>query len=434
MRTEYVTVGGGEVAYVVLDGGGPTMLFHFGIAPGILITEHPLTRPLFERLRRYRLVLMDCKGTGRSDPAPSAEAVDLARQALQVEAVAEAAGLEDFWLCGFEAGGSIALAAAASLRRRLAGLVLITPNHIPSVLPEGVRDALLEQVDLRRRGHGQSSLLDLGAPNLAGDETLRAQFASFEQAWGSRAQLALLMEGALSYDLAPYIDGVGVPTLHLSFGRYTNPAKDWFEQHFASTRRVHLPDTEFLFFLTDATDRVMDEIDEFVLGERSSEPTTRLLRAVLAVDLVSSTERLRAAGDHSWRTVLDQFETGIAREVARWRGALVKTTGDGAIATFSSASDAVRCALDVVHLANDLALDARAGVHVGDVELRAGDISGVTVHVAARLESVAAPGTVCVSRSCADAASGVRDLTFRHTGIRSLKGLSGDWETFTVAF
>jgi class 3 adenylate cyclase len=155
----------------------------------------------------------------------------------------------------------------------------------------------------------------------------------------------------------------------------------------------------------------------------------RELRAIMFTDLVGSTEHAAVLGDLRWKGVLERHDAEVARIVGHNGGRVVKTTGDGVLATFSSADQALRAAHRICARLGDVELPVRVGVHVGDVERRAGDVAGAAVHIAARVMALAAPGQVLATASVAIAATGT-DHTFEVVGDRALKGVPGTWTVF----
>jgi class 3 adenylate cyclase len=158
----------------------------------------------------------------------------------------------------------------------------------------------------------------------------------------------------------------------------------------------------------------------------------RVLATVLFTDIVGSTERAGALGDDRWRRLLDAHDELAAREVARHRGRLVKTTGDGMLATFDGPARAIRCALSLARrVPAELNVDIRAGLHTGEIEVRGEDIGGIAVHLASRVQGEAAPGEVLVSRTVTDLVAGSGN-TFAPRGEHALKGVPGTWALFAV--
>ncbi len=118
--------------------------------------------------------------------------------------------------------------------------------------------------------------------------------------------------------------------------------------------------------------------------------------------------------------------------IEKYRGRLVKTTGDGILARFDGPGRAIRCALDFEAAATQIGLPLRAGLHTGEVEIRDKDIGGIAVHAAARVMALSNPGEVLVSRVVVDLVAGA-ELKFVHRGTHKLKGLPGRWDLFAAS-
>ena len=168
-----------------------------------------------------------------------------------------------------------------------------------------------------------------------------------------------------------------------------------------------------------------DQVDSL----RAAEDIDRVLATVLFTDIVDSTGRAASLGDREWHRVLDRHDEAARAEVERWRGRLVKTTGDGILARFKSPTRAVRCALALCAVALRLGIEIRAAIHTGEIEERGDDIGGLGVHIASRVLAGAANGRVVVTRTVRDLATGA-DLQFEPLGPATLRGVPGKWELF----
>jgi YVTN family beta-propeller protein len=164
------------------------------------------------------------------------------------------------------------------------------------------------------------------------------------------------------------------------------------------------------------------------MSERRS---TSILTTLLFIDVVSSTEIAEEMGNRRWRELLSRYHTLVRKEIARFRGREVDTAGDGFFATFGSPADALRCAGSVVEAVQHLGIEIRGGVHTGDVELAGGKVSGLAVHIAARVMAAAGPAEIMVTRTVRELATGA-GFEFEELGERSLKGVAGTWLLFSV--
>jgi len=156
-----------------------------------------------------------------------------------------------------------------------------------------------------------------------------------------------------------------------------------------------------------------------------------MLATVVFTDLVDSTARLSALGDERWQALLAEHQAVVRRHLEAFRGREVKTTGDGFLATFDSPARALKCALAIRAGVEALGLEIRAGIHTGECEVLKGDVSGIAVHLAARVLGAAAPGEVLVSGTVRDLLLG-SELHFEDRGRHKLKGIEGEWQLFAA--
>lgn len=160
-------------------------------------------------------------------------------------------------------------------------------------------------------------------------------------------------------------------------------------------------------------------------------PAGRVLATVFFSDIVGSTERARQVGDRRWGELLDEHDR-LARElVERFDGWLIKSTGDGILATFDGPGRAISCAIALRDGLRMSGVAIRAGLHTGEVQFRDADIGGIAVHIAARVMATADAGEVLVSRTVHDLVAGA-DIALTDRGSHALKGVPGQWRLFAV--
>jgi len=164
---------------------------------------------------------------------------------------------------------------------------------------------------------------------------------------------------------------------------------------------------------------------------RAESGDARVLGAILFTDIVDSTALASSMSPSRWRELVGAHNELVQLELDRFRGRLVKTTGDGALAIFDSSERAVRCAAAMRDRVRDLGLEIRAGIHTGEVELVAGDVRGIAVHIAARVMSIAGPGQVLVSATTHELVADA-GLPFTDAGVHELKGITGARQLFRL--
>jgi class 3 adenylate cyclase len=180
-------------------------------------------------------------------------------------------------------------------------------------------------------------------------------------------------------------------------------------------------------------EKLIGDIEEFVTGHRNDAlpETDRVLATVLFTDIVDATSMAVKVGDKRWRELLDCHDRLAKQTVETHRGKLVKSTGDGILATFDGPGRGVRCALAFGAAMQQIGLRLRAGLHTGEIEVRGQDVGGIAVHAAARVMAQSGANEVLVSRVVTDLVAGA-GLKFAERGPFNLKGIPGQWELFAA--
>jgi class 3 adenylate cyclase len=213
-------------------------------------------------------------------------------------------------------------------------------------------------------------------------------------------------------------------TINVEGGRY-------LAKHIPGARYIELPGKDHPPWIGDNAMEIADAIEEFLTGTRAPVTVDRVLATVLFTDIVGSTDKAAALGDRRWRDLLGNHHATIRRNLTRFRGHEIKTTGDGILATFDGPARGVRCACAIAEEIRPLGIEVRAGLHTGECELIDDDVSGIAVHIGARVAALAGAGEVLVSSTVKDLVAG-SGLRFGDRGIQSLKGVPGEWRIFVV--
>jgi uncharacterized protein (TIGR00369 family) len=157
----------------------------------------------------------------------------------------------------------------------------------------------------------------------------------------------------------------------------------------------------------------------------------RVLATVLFTDIAGSTPLAESLGDQRWQQLLGEHHAVVRRHLGTFKGREVKTTGDGFLAIFDSPTRAVHCARAIRDGLKHLGLDIRVGLHTGECDVSDADVSGLAIHVASRVQSVADPGEILVSHTVRDLVAG-SGLQMSDRGTHQLKGLEGTWRLFAA--
>jgi class 3 adenylate cyclase len=300
--------------------------------------------------------------------------------------------------------------------------------------PIGVpRDHLVAYFEGMKSRWGTPEQVDRLAPSRASDHDFRQRMVRCARLGLSPEDTAESVRRSFETDARRLLAQISVPTLvlhrtndpfvHVDAGRYLG-------DHIPGARYVELPGTDYLFFAGD-TDALLDEIEEFLTGARRASQPDRVLATVLFTDIVGSTPKLVELGDRGWRELLDRHDIAVRRQLDRFSGREVGSTGDGFFATFDGPGRAVQCACAIRDAVAALGLAIRAGVHTGEVEVRGTDVAGMAVHIGARIGALAGAGEVLVSRTVKDLVVG-SGITFDDRGEHELRGVPGTWPVYAV--
>jgi class 3 adenylate cyclase len=236
-------------------------------------------------------------------------------------------------------------------------------------------------------------------------------------------------------DVRSVLPTLSAPTLVLhrkDNQHYRLPYGEYLAVHIPGARLIVLPGADCYPFYTEASDDVLDEVEEFLTGARQQLPTQRELSTVMFTDIVGSTDLAARLGDARWLELRSAHDEVVRRHLAAFRGREVTTTGDGFLATFDGPARAAHCAVRVRDAVRSLGLEIRAGLHTGEIELLDGDVGGIAVHLAARIMALARPSEVLVSSTLTDLVVG-SGIGFDDRGRHELKGIPGGWHLFTAA-
>jgi class 3 adenylate cyclase len=439
-KTRYARVGPDRLAYQVLGQGPPDLVLTIAAFSHVDVAwEDPQLGLFLRRLASFsRLLRFDRRGTGASDPLPQNPLPPWEAYAQELVAVMDAVGSQRAALLatGPEVG-PMALFFAGTRPERIAALILVdatarylVADDYPIGFPPQVVEAMTARAD---ELWGTEAFARIYAPSRAGDERFLRWSARFERAIASPRVVRDHLRAMLEVDVRPILPLIQAPTLvlhHRDFRLLPVAHGRFLAEHIPGARLVELPGDLPMFW--DQPDLLLEVVEEFLTGAGRSVEPTRVLATVLFTDIVGSTRRAAELGDRRWRELLDTHDELAGRLVERWGGRLVKTTGDGILATFDGPGRAIGCAAGLREGLGEIGVQIRAGLHIGEVELRGDDVGGIAVHVAARIMATAGAGEIVVSRTVRDLVAG-SDIVLQDRGSRRLKGIGGDWQLFGVA-
>jgi len=234
-------------------------------------------------------------------------------------------------------------------------------------------------------------------------------------------------------DVRDVLASVRVPTLVLHRDGYTMIPLEhgrYIAEHIPGAQFKTLPGRDGLLY-TEPMDAGLGHIEEFLARLQRVPESDGALAAILFTDIVGSTARAAALGDREWRNLVESHDVVVRTIVDQHQGRLIRTTGDGMLATFEGPGRAIRCASAVTAALRPLGLEIRAGLHTGEIELCGADIAGIGVHIAARVLDHAAAGELLTSAAVPVLVAG-SGIQFTDRGEHDLKGVPGTWQLFAV--
>ncbi len=439
-KTHFVRNGETHIAYQVVGDGPRDLVYVPGWLSHIeLAWEEPTLAAFLRRLASFsRLILFDKRGTGLSDRVPIDQLPTLEERVDDVRAVMDAVGSEHAAVFGFSEGGNMSAFFAATYPERTAALITfgtfakrIWSADYPWAPKPEEREETYRLIEREWGGE-----LDVAhyAPSKVHDPVFAKRLATYMRRSASPGAAVALLRMNSQIDIRHLLPAIRVPTLVLHrTGDHDALVEEgrWIANQIPGARFVELSGEDHLPWVGDSG-AVLDEIEEFLTGDRPAFEPDRVLATVLFTDIVGSTEKAASMSDRAWLDLLEQHHALVRKELTRFRGHEIKTAGDGFVATFDGPGRAVRCACAIRDGVRQLGLEVRAGLHTGEIELTGRDIAGVAVHIAARVGAAAGPNEVVVSSTVKNLVAG-SGLDFTDRGRQTLKGIPDQWRLYLAA-
>jgi pimeloyl-ACP methyl ester carboxylesterase len=437
-ETRYAQSGDVSIAYQVMGEGPIDIIVVPGLTSNIeMFHEMPGYTATLRRLARFsRVVTFDKRGQGLSDRMTGAPSLE--QRMDDVRAVMDAIGARRAVLLSFSEGACMSALFTATYPERVSHLILVGGfSRAADLRPKDMTPAELEErLAQRVKNWGNGDILKRVLPSQAQDPNALAMIARMERLCSTPGGIKTILALNAQIDVTSVLPTIQVPTLVLHRRPDIVVPVELGRQMAAQipgARFIEYPEGDHGFWVGD-TETLIGDIEEFVTGQRDAgnAELERILATVMFTDIVDSTRRASELGDQRWRSQLDEHDALARQTIERHRGVLVKTTGDGVVATFDGPGRAIRCALSFSGAARQMGLPVRTGLHTGEIELRGSDIGGIAVHAAARVMAQSGPDEVLVSRVVTDLVAGA-GLRFSDRGSHELKGLPGKWDLFAAS-
>ena len=439
-RVRYAKNGDVHIAYRVHDGpadGALDLLFIPVWTSNLDLydTWEPIAQSLQELTRFARVIVVDRRGSGLSDRTHGIATLEEGVEDML--AVLDDAASERAAVIGLNESGSLCAMLAATQPDRISGLILygsyaatVRQDDYPWAPTEEERD---EQIAVMIDLWGSEEFAFVLNPTTNDDPKFREWAARWQRNSVTRDALPAAYDVLARTDVRHVLPLIRVPTLVLH--RRDDPVVSvengrYLAEKIPNARYVELEGENHIPFLGD-WQSVVDEVQEFLTGSRAEREPDRVLAAILFTDIVGSTQKAAQLGDRRWKELLNEHDALVAKELARDGGRLVKSVGDGVLATFDGPARAIRCACRIRDRVRDLGLETRSGLHVGEIELRGDDVGGIAVHIGARVAERAQVGELLVSGSVPPLIAG-SGIEFTELEETEFKGIEGTWRLYRV--
>jgi pimeloyl-ACP methyl ester carboxylesterase len=434
-ETRYAESDGLSIAYQVFGSGAKDLV----LIPGIVShldaqwQEEANARMLRRLARSFRVISFDKRGQGLSDRF---EGVPTLEQRMDdVRAVMQAAGSTKATLFAYSEGGAMGALYTATYPALVERLIMVAsmarfcraPDypHMPPLerVLQGVADTW-----------GTAASASMFAPSRADDAAFCERMARFERQSASPSAMRRQIIANDQIDVRAILPQIRRPTLIIQrrgdrVVRHGNGR--YLADHVPDAEYLELPGADHLLFEGDM-EAIVDAVARFALARGADENAhapQRFLSTVLFTDIVGSTELAGRLGDRAWRDLLQRFHALCGARLGEFRGREIDTAGDGYFAIFDGPARAMRCAAAMVADLRAIDITIRAGLHTGEVETLGDKVSGMAVHIGARVMSKAGDGEVWVSSTARDLVAG-SGIGFEARGPHALKGVPGEWSLF----
>ena len=436
---------GAYIAYQVV-GEGPDLVY---VPDWNSRVKASWDQPLDARFLRslassWRLVLVDRRGSGLSDPVSHVLPPSLEARIDDIKFVLDAVDSERAAIFGVFEGGPLCALFAATYPARTSALVLYAsyargawaPDYPWAWTDQQFEADIAGAMQTFERGFDDSyfdSWLEETVPSLAHDARSRPWLLDVFKSTGNPGSMLALARMERELDIRAVLPTIRVPTLVINRtgDRVANLDEGrWLAGQIPGASFVELPGIDHPPWAGDQR-LVLETIRSFLGARRPPADVDRVLATVLFTDIIGSTERAFELGDADWRDLLSAHDARGRAEIDKYAGTFVDSAGDGLFATFDGPARAVRCAQAIGESLRDLGVEIRAGCHTGEVELAGDKVRGIAVHVGARVAALAGPSEILVSQTVKDLVAG-SGLTFEDAGEHELKGVPDRWHLYRV--
>jgi len=427
-----------HIAYQIIGNGSIDLVLVPGWVSNIeIFWEEPGLVRFLQRLSSFsRLILFDKRGTGLSDRVY--ETPTLEERMDDVRAVMDTVQSERAVLVGYSEGGPMCSLFAATYPERTLSLIMIgsyARRIKTSDYPWGVtHDELKRSLKQIENDWGNAVNLETIAPSMVEDPIFRQWWARFLRLSASPAAAIALTRMNSEIDIRKILPTIRVPTLIIhaeNDSLLSVNGGHYLSENIPGATFEMIPAEDHLPWVGCA-DMILDKIEEFVTGSISASKIDRVLYTVMFTDIAKSTELASEIGDRKWQNILKAHHKAVRHEVSVYAGREIDNAGDGFFIAFDGPARAIHCALAIRKALQEIQLSVRIGIHIGECEVIGEKLTGIAVHIGARIANKSEPGHILVSQTVKDLVAGSGNK-FTDMGTHSLKGVPEKWHLYQVA-
>ncbi len=423
---QYCTAADGTRIAFSIVGDGPGVPLMFYPAPPYFSLTEPwraltLTEKELSPLWQERAVcFVNPRGCGLSDR--DATDFDVERLTDDLDAVIAKTGWTSFALSGHGMTGPVA--------------ILYATRHPEFVSRLILRDTYLRAADMGKIGRMRAlgavlradyeSYLDLMALlNFGwGEPDVMKEFIEYLSKTSSHEAVMALANATASYNVMGLAEEIRVPTLVLNPSFMPVPSSDM-----ARAMVAMIPEARLVLYSRDELGSVVQRFADFLDegDDASAEPNVPSgTSIILFADIANSTGLTEELGDAAFREKARELDSALREAISSAGGTAIegKLLGDGVLATFGSAREAIACAQACHEVGSHAGLPLHVGIHAGDVIREDNNVFGGAVNVAARISDASEAGETLVSGTVRDLARTSAGVSFEDRGERDLKGVS----------
>ncbi|MBT8002400.1 MAG: adenylate/guanylate cyclase domain-containing protein [Rhodospirillales bacterium] len=433
-KTQYADCDGSAIAFQVFGRGDKDLIYVPGTMSNVELAWDDRRNAAFLRGlgENHRVICFDKRGHGVSDPIQGVPSFEERMDDLR--AVMDAAHSTSATLFGTSEGGPMCALFAATYPDKVDGLVLygsmakfVGNDEYPYMPEENIVLNFVPDI------WGTPAAVRFFAPDLLEDEEAVAESTRFMRQSGSPNAIRQLYRANAPMDIRAVLPMIRIPTLIMhrrdEFAIKHHNSR-YLADHIPNAIYLELPGRNHAPWVGDwptliQAVEIFSSTSVAASGDQGSQQ--RQLATVLFTDIVDSTAMLAETGDDGWRKFLDRHDEISQNIVASFQGRLVKNTGDGILAVFNGPARAIRCAGVLRDRLSAIGIPIRAGLHVGEIKKRGEDVTGLVIHIAARVMEYANRGEVLVTRTLADLTAD-QGLNMESRGRRQFKGLPEETE------